>query len=148
MNPTPPPPPPQVIAAWTRLARAAATLQAEVEAALKAAGLPPLAWYDVLWEIERAGPGGIRPHAVEARLLLPQYGLSRLVDRLVAAGLVARAPCPDDRRGLVLTLTPEGEATRARAWAVYGPALSAAMDRRLSRADTIALARLLAPFAP
>jgi DNA-binding MarR family transcriptional regulator len=33
---------------------------------------------------------------------------SRLVDRLVAAGLVGRAPLDEDRRAVVLTLTPQG----------------------------------------
>ena len=48
------------VAAWTRLVRAQAAALGSVEGALKGAGLPPLAWYDVLLEVERM-PGGLRP---------------------------------------------------------------------------------------
>ena len=66
-----------------------------VESALKAAGLPPLAWYEVLVELDRAGACGVRPFALEEALQLPQYGLSRLLARMEEAGLVtARGPAP------------------------------------------------------
>ncbi len=39
---------------------------------------------------------------------------SRLVDRLVEAGLVAREPAPRDRRQVQLSLTTEGRAVEAR----------------------------------
>ncbi len=55
---------------------------AAVEADLKAAGFPPLGWYDVLLELSRAADGGLRPFALEQELLLAQYNLSRLLDRL------------------------------------------------------------------
>ena len=42
-------------------------------------------------------------------------GLTRLVDRLVRAGLVRRDPCPDDGRGSVATLTAEGRKVFLRA---------------------------------
>ena len=70
-----------------------------VESALKAADLPPLAWYEVLVELERAGAYGVRPFALEEALQLPQYGLSRLLARMEAAGLVLRGSCPGDGRG-------------------------------------------------
>ena len=90
--------------------------------ALKAEGLPPLGWYDVLWETEKA-TNGIRPLTLQDRLLLPQYGLSRLVERMVKAGLVARLDCETDGRGQVLVLTEEGRMTRGRMWPVYASAL-------------------------
>ena len=83
-----------------RLGAARARPQAamsRVESALKAAGLPPLAWYEVLVELERAGGCGLRPFALEEALLLPQYGLSRLLARMEAAGLVVRGSCPQRR---------------------------------------------------
>ena len=55
-------------AAWVALVRAHRVATARVEADLKAAGLPPLAWYDALWELTRApwppgapAPGPPRP---------------------------------------------------------------------------------------
>lgn len=130
-------------AVWTRLNRATSAVTGAVEAALRAADLPPLGWYDVLWEIEKA-PGGIRPLVLQDRLLLPQYALSRLVDRLVKAGYVAREACESDGRGQVLILTAEGRAVRARMWPVYAAALQAGVEARLTRAEAATLAGLLA----
>lgn len=113
-------------AIWTGLLRASARVQDTVEAALKSDGLPPLGWYDALWEIEKA-VDGIRPLTLQERLLLPQYGLSRLVERMVKAGLVVRLDCDTDRRGLVLILTAKGRATRAQMWPVYANVLQAAI---------------------
>jgi DNA-binding MarR family transcriptional regulator len=132
---------PEITAAWTGLMRAAASVQGAVEAALKAEGLPPLGWYDVLWEIEQAGE--VRPFELEPRLLLPQYALSRLVERLVRAGLVARGAVEGDGRGQVLSLTGEGRAMRTRIWPVYAGALRSALGERLTLAEAADLARLL-----
>lgn len=111
-------------AIWTLLLRASSRIQDEVEAALKTEGLPPLSWYDALWEIEKAA-GGIRPLVLQGRLLLPQYGLSRLIDRMVKAGLVTRLDCYTDGRGQMLALTAQGLTTRARMWPIYAAVLQA-----------------------
>ena len=87
------------VCAWGRLVRAHQAAMSRVESALKAADLPPLAWYEVLVELERAGEHGLRPFALEEALQLPQYGLSRLLARMEAAGLVLRGSCPGDGRG-------------------------------------------------
>ena len=83
---------------------------AEVERDLKQAGLPPLAWYDALLELHRARPEGLRPGDLEKEMLLPQYNVSRLVDRLEAAGYVVRRRIPRDGRGQVLQITEPGPA--------------------------------------
>ena len=41
-------------------------------------------------------------------VLLSQSGVTRLVDRLEARGLVVREPCPEDRRGLLARITDDG----------------------------------------
>ena len=46
---------------------------------------------------------------------LTASGLTRLVDRIEAAGLVRREACPSDRRGTFAVLTEPGEAALARA---------------------------------
>ena len=68
--------------AWARLIRAREIVVGAVERDLKAAGLPPLAWYDVLLELTRAPDGRLRPFELEKETLLLQYNLSRLLDRL------------------------------------------------------------------
>jgi DNA-binding MarR family transcriptional regulator len=51
-------------------------------------------------------------------LVCEQGSPSRLVAGLIAAGHVERAPSPDDRRKVVLTLTPRGRATAEQVRAV------------------------------
>lgn len=143
-----PTPSPTEMAAWARLVRVANALIDSVEADLKTAGHPPLAWYDVLLELERAGPAGLRPVALQQAMLLAQWNLSRLVDRMGAAGLVARRPCPDDRRGQILVATPEGVALRARIWPVYRRAVQRHFAARLGPEDLTALRAVLDRLGP
>ena len=63
------------VRAWARLTKAQHQALTAVEQALSAAKLPPLAWYDVLLELERAG-GSLRPFELEREMLLAQYNLS------------------------------------------------------------------------
>ena len=109
------------IVAWARLLKASAKLLAEAERDLKEAGLPPLAWYDALLELHRARPDGLRPGDLEKEMLLPQYNVSRLVDRLEAAGYAVRRPHPGDGRGQVLQITKRGPSLIRRMWKVYRP---------------------------
>jgi DNA-binding MarR family transcriptional regulator len=135
------------VRAWACLNRAQQAAMGQVERALKAASLPPLAWYEVLVELERAGRCGLRPFALEEALLLPQYGLSRLLARMEAAGLVVRGSCPDDRRGQLVALTDAGRAMRQRMWPVYAAAVQEAVGARLSEGEAEALADLLGRLA-
>ena len=129
--------------AWIALMRAQRRAMSLVEARLKEAELPPLSWYDALWELEKAGQQGLRPFELERALLFEQYNLSRLAERLVSAGLVERCECPNDRRGQVLKITPEGRALRDRMWAVYGHAIAKVVGARLGAGEAEALAALL-----
>ena len=131
------------VRAWARLMRAHQAALAYVEGALKAAGLPALAWYDVLAALEAAGDCGLRPFALERELMLPQYALSRLLARMEEAGLVERRNCPADRRGLLVVATEAGREMRRRMWTVYGPALHEVVGRRLSSDESEGLAALL-----
>ena len=132
-----------VIRAWARLIRAQRLAFTCVEQALKGAKLPPLAWYDALLELERAGDGGLRPYELERQMLLAQYNMSRLIDRLDAAGYVERRACDDDARGQVVVITSAGKEIRRRMWAVYGPAIQAALGAHLSRREIEALDAVL-----
>lgn len=131
------------IRAWARLMKAQHRALGSVESALKAAGLPPLAWYDVLLETERAGRDGLRPFELEQAMLLAQYNLSRLVDRIETAGYVERRPCADDGRGHLIAITDAGRAMRRRIWPVYARAIEAAVGQRLSGKQAATLGELL-----
>ncbi|HVY84100.1 MAG TPA: MarR family transcriptional regulator [Caulobacterales bacterium] len=128
--------------AWIALLRVAPHLMETVEAALKAEGFPPLAWYDVLWELERAG-APLRQRDLGERLLVARYNLSRLLDRLETDRLIERQPCVDDARGFMLSITRAGKALRQKMWPVYAEAIAAALDRKLTTAEADTLAKLL-----
>jgi DNA-binding MarR family transcriptional regulator len=135
-----------VVKAWARLTRAQQLALAAIEAALKKADLPPLSWYDALLELERGGERGLRPFELEREMLLAQYNLSRLIERLSRAGYVSRQICKDDGRGQVLVITAAGRAMRRRMWSVYGPAIQAAIGTRLSEAEIERLTAVLGTF--
>ncbi|WP_430681736.1 MarR family winged helix-turn-helix transcriptional regulator [Mesorhizobium australafricanum] len=123
--------------------RVSRQLVERTEGALKASGLPPLAWYDVLHELAEAGEGGLRPFELVDRVLLAQYGVSRLLARLEADGLVEKLPVSDDGRGQTVRITSSGRDMRRRIWAVYGASIADLMGDRLSAEELKALATLL-----
>src|SRR5512145_555130 len=124
--------------AWAVLLTAHATLVERIEAALAAAGLPSLSWYDVLWELEKAD-GRLRMHDLARRVVLSRSNLSRLADRLEDAGLIAREDCAEDGRGYDLVLTRAGRAMRKKMWPVY----EAGIERLFSRHVTVDEARAI-----
>ena len=107
------------VAVWIELIRASGHALSQVETALSDAGLPALIWYDALLEIEKAGKGGLRPYTLKKRLLLPQYGTSRLLGRIEQAGYIRRVACDGDGRGHVVQITDTGIAVRKRMWPIY-----------------------------
>jgi len=136
-------PKPETIAAWTSLVTANRVLLDDIESALKDAGLPLLSWYDALLELDKAGAEGIRPFELKQRLLLPQYGMSRLLDRMAKAGLVDRQDVEDDGRGQIIRLTQKGRNTRQSMWPVYAGVLIRSVEQQLSKDEATELARLL-----
>jgi DNA-binding MarR family transcriptional regulator len=125
--------------AWAVLLAAHATLVEKIEAALARAKLPPLAWYDVLWELEKAEGGKLRMHELARRVVLSRSNLTRLADRLEDARLVAREDTPHDRRGYHCVITPAGLAMRKKMWPVY----KAEIERLFSRHITLDEARTI-----
>ncbi|KAA2236024.1 MarR family winged helix-turn-helix transcriptional regulator [Salinarimonas soli] len=132
-----------VVAAWVRLVRAQRAVMGAVEADLKRAGEPPLSWYDVLWSLVQAPDGRLAPRDLEGALLLEQYNLSRLLDRLEADGLVARVPHPGDRRRQFVEITERGRALRERMWPVYAEAVQRHVGARLGDGEARCLAAIL-----
>ena len=136
-------PSPEAVKTWGRLMRVSRQLVERTEDALKAGGLPPLAWYDVLHELAEAGEGGLRPFELVDRILLAQYNVSRLLARLEADSLVERLAVADDGRGQTVRITPGGRDMRRRIWSIYGKAIAELMGDKLSSEELEALAALL-----
>ncbi|WP_129310996.1 MarR family transcriptional regulator [Streptomyces sp. L2] len=73
-----------------------------------------------------AADGGCayRVQEISERIHLSQSALSRLVGRLEKDGLVERAMCPEDRRGVRVALTEKGRALHGRVLPVQRAALA------------------------
>lgn len=75
--------------------------------------------FEVLLILGRAGGKGLSMRAIGREQVLTTGGVTRLVDRMEAAGLVERTADPDDRRGRLVRLSPLGEQTAVRAARVH-----------------------------
>ncbi|MCB1500019.1 MAG: MarR family transcriptional regulator [Bauldia sp.] len=111
-----------VLKAWSAFLGTHARALRRVEARLKAAGMPPLEWYDVLLELERAG-GRLRIGDLAERVVVAPYNMTRLLDRLEADGLLGRERLATDRRGAFAVLTAKGGRLRKEMWPVYEAAI-------------------------
>jgi DNA-binding MarR family transcriptional regulator len=91
-----------------RISRLAGEIEARLEAVYREHGLEP-GWHDVLATLRRTGPPyQLRPSDFTGSLMLTSSGATKRLDRLERAGLVERTPDPDDRRGVIITLTEAG----------------------------------------
>ena len=113
---------------WALLLRVHAAVLPRLERALAVHQLP-LAWYDVLLELNAADGRRLRMSELGSRVVLSRERVSRVVDELERAGLVRREPNPDDRRSLFAVLTEEGR-ERLRAAA---PAYLAGIEEHYTR---------------
>lgn len=132
-----------VLQVWVRLIRARDKIVRNVEATLKAKELPPIAWYDVLLELSREGGRKLRPVELEKELLVAQYNLSRLLDRMSEAGLIERTACPGDGRGQMIALTSSGRAMQKRMWPILREAVMEHVAPGLSERELEQLIELL-----
>lgn len=128
---------------WALFLTAHSVLVREIEKRLKDAGFPPLAWYDVLWILERTPEQRLRMSALADQLVLTRFNVTRLVDRLVEAGLVARRQTKEDGRGFHAVLTEKGRTLRRQMWTVYRPAIVELFNRHLSAAQHAELQSVL-----
>jgi DNA-binding MarR family transcriptional regulator len=87
--------------------------------------------YDVLYTLKKAGCA-LRMSELNEAVLLSQPALSRLVDRLESRGLVQRATDPKDRRGALVSLTPDGVAVQHRIGARHARSVEQRMSIALS----------------
>ena len=94
--------------AWGALTRTHAAISQRLQDALAAADLPPLPWYEVLATVAEAPEQRLRMGDLAEALVITRGGLTKLVDRLVKAGLMERTFCETDRRVSYATLLPPG----------------------------------------
>lgn len=98
------------VAVFSRISRLARHLDLARREAFSAHGIE--SWeFDVLAALRRAGtPYELSPGRLLRETLVTSGTMTNRVDRLAARGLVERYPDPEDRRGVIVRLTPEGKA--------------------------------------
>jgi MarR family transcriptional regulator, 2-MHQ and catechol-resistance regulon repressor len=99
----------------------------------------PLVFFDVLIHVGGAPESRLTMSKLSSDVALTTGGVTRLVDRMVEAGLVARQNCPSDRRSIHVVLTPEGQAVLDRAVAAHIDSIDRHLVAHLDATDRAAL---------
>ena len=79
----------------------------------------PHTWFEVLLRISRSDGGQVSMGVLAQQVALTSGGITKMVDRMIRAGLVERLPCPTDRRVSFAALTPSGQDALQQATAVH-----------------------------
>ena len=104
---------------WGALLKVHAALVPRLDRELQEAHGLPLTWYDVLLELNTAPDRRLTMGQLGSVAAVSRTRVSRVVDELVRAGLVAREPNPDDGRSAFAALTPAGRAALRKAAPTY-----------------------------
>jgi DNA-binding MarR family transcriptional regulator len=123
--------------AWEALFRAQATIAQELGAEDVWDGLSPRE-YGVLYALSGA-PDGLRITELRSDVLLTQPGISRLIGRLEASGLVERVDDPDDGRACRIRLTDAGAHAQRDVGRRHGRHVAQTMTRGLSAEQLVQL---------
>ena len=126
-------------ATWGSLLRVHAALVPILDReVVRATGLP-LAWYDVLLELNTAPDRRLRMGDLGDRVVLSRTRVSRIVDELVANGLVSRDGNPADRRSALAAITLEGRLRLRAAAPVYLAGIARHFTGPLTKAEVAAV---------
>lgn len=118
------------LAAWESLFRAQHELFHDMLADFEGSDLAQ-AEYDVLLTVTRSPDLTARLRDVTSNMLISQPSVSRLVERMVARGLVTKCPDPEDGRGSLITATDAG----ARAFRALATVHGRSIAERMSSLD-------------
>ena len=128
---------------WKAVLRVQARMLAELDRRTADAGVLPPTWLDVLLKLSQAPGRRLRMSDLAEMTFLSRGGITRLVTRIEADGLLRREPCPDDGRGAFAVLTPAGSSALRRAGPVYRQALIDRFAAHLTAAQARAAAAAL-----
>ncbi len=110
---------------WVIMSRAHNAVAAHAAADVHRHGLT-LAEFGIVEALYHRGP--MLLGEVQKRILVSSGGITFLVDRLAAKGLVERRSCDTDRRARYAALTPKGQALVAEIFPTHAAVVKAAMD--------------------
>jgi DNA-binding MarR family transcriptional regulator len=127
---------------WLRIFTCKMMVEGEVRRRLRDGFDVTLPRFDLMAQLDRAAQP-MTLGELSRRMMVTNGNVTGLVERLVAQGLVARRPAPQDRRSQLVSLTAEGR--RAfRAMARANADWIGEIFADLSAAETATLLRLLA----
>ncbi|MBO0801803.1 MAG: MarR family transcriptional regulator [Nocardiopsaceae bacterium] len=130
---------------WEALLRAHATLVKRFTAE-DVWGDLSMREYDVLYTLSKC-PAPISLGELNKHVLLSQPAMSRMVDRLVERGLIAREPDRADRRSLRLALTGKGAAMQKEIGRRHARGVTRTMTDALTRDELRQLEQLCRKLA-
>ena len=136
------------LSVWRTFLRAHASITRRLERDLVAEHDLPLASYDVLLQLAESPQRRLRMTDLADRVLLSRSGLTRLVDRLAAEGLVERQSCPSDARGTFTVLTEAGLGRLRQAAPIHLRGVEEYVTSRLSTEELDRLGALLSKLIP
>ncbi|MEV8632704.1 MarR family transcriptional regulator [Streptosporangium sp. NPDC051023] len=96
------------LGAWMAYLRATHLLERRVEEQLKADSGLTHAHYEILAKLSASPGGQLRMTDLARKVVVSKSGLTYQVGQLEKRGLVERADCPSDERGVLAVLTDEG----------------------------------------
>jgi DNA-binding MarR family transcriptional regulator len=118
--------------AWIALTQTHAAVTGRLQETLTAAELPPLPWFEVLATLDRAPEQRLKMGELAEALVITRGGLTKLVDRLIKAGLLERTFCETDRRVSYATLLPAGAELLEEMRPIVRAELASAFSAKLS----------------
>jgi DNA-binding MarR family transcriptional regulator len=92
---------------WIRILRTARAIEAEVRERLRVEFGVTLPQFDVMAALERK-PAGMKMSELSRFLMVSNGNVTGIINRLAADKLVTRKAPDDDRRAIVVKLTPQG----------------------------------------
>jgi DNA-binding MarR family transcriptional regulator len=116
-------------AAWRELMAEHARVNEALERALQERHDLSVTEYEVLRRLVETDDGKRRMQELADEIHLSQSALSRLVGRLEQTGLITRAMCDHDRRGIYACVTDAGRAAEGDAAPTQREVLAATLGR-------------------
>lgn len=132
---------PRFDAAWQALYRAQVRVQSVLDLAFNDAGLPGTDVFSALRELQKSEETSAKD--LEDALLMPQYGVSRLLSRMERQGLIKRTTGKQDHRQKVLQITAKGRSNLAAMGKTYHDVLSSFFSARAKPGQLERMAKLL-----
>lgn len=145
-------PPVEPVALWGLVVGVHSAVNPRLDAELQEAVGIPLTWFEVLLRLVRAEDQRMTLTRLADAVSFTSGGFSRVADRIVAAGLVERLPCPSNRRATHVHLTDHGRRTLDAALEVHAAGIRRlvldALDDRQAAALRDALHAVWRSFRP